>query len=372
MKGDQAAGSISTTRVNIEDVRVGDRVIAANPQVTDEERSTWIDPDWSDWRRAHLSMPKDDGGMIEIDLLRPDDWFEIYDVRPGESIDLQLPELGANGLAYVIDTDPCPDIKPGPGQVVTGTFEHSTSGNVLNVQFEGESKPIGVTDNHLFWSVERSDFVPIGKMELGERVQTFQGETKRIVLKLPRPGSHRVYNLEVYAEHVYFVGEQGLLVHNEYEVGIRRNPQSGKIEQRLAAAGEHASLKGTRWNTAPPIERTQSIVNGLEDHHTIPKFLGGFEIQELVPLGSMKHDELHALINQELKARGFGVANGGIALNASAEEWSEAFSLNIGMQKQALQAVLDASRKFDAQNGTNVATTMWNSLWSRRFKRLGW
>jgi hypothetical protein len=209
-------------------------------------------------------------------------------------------------------------------------------------------------------------------MELGERVQTFQGETKRIVLKLPRPGSHRVYNLEVYAEHVYFVGEQGLLVHNEYEVGIRRNPQSGKIEQRLAAAGEHASLKGTRWNTAPPIEKATAIANGIEEHHGIPKFLGGDVIQDLIPLGTKHHDELHAMINMELKARGFGAENGSVNLNASREEWIDEFRRNPAMQKDALQAVLDASKAFDSKHGTSVARTVWNSLWEGQFKRVGW
>ena len=73
-------------------------------------------------------------------------------------------------------------------------------------------EPIGVTDNHLFWSVDRQEFVPIGEMEIGERVQTYHGETKRIASKLPRPGPPKeVYNLEVYGEHVYFVGDEALL-----------------------------------------------------------------------------------------------------------------------------------------------------------------
>jgi hypothetical protein len=45
-------------------------------------------------------------------------------------------------------------------------------------------------------------------------VQTYHGETKRIEQKLPRPGPQLVYNLEVYGEHVYYVGDSGLLVHN--------------------------------------------------------------------------------------------------------------------------------------------------------------
>ncbi len=41
-----------------------------------------------------------------------------------------------------------------------------------------------------------------------------EGESRRVVSLLPRPGPEVVYNLEVHREHVYQVAEQGLLVHN--------------------------------------------------------------------------------------------------------------------------------------------------------------
>lgn len=40
------------------------------------------------------------------------------------------------------------------------------------------------------------------------------GDTKRVISKLPRPGPEAVYNLEVHGEHVYYVGVNGVLVHN--------------------------------------------------------------------------------------------------------------------------------------------------------------
>jgi len=110
--------------------------------------------------------------------------------------------------------------------------------------------------------------VQAGQLDVGERVLTFSGDTKRVVTKLPRPGPQPVYNLEVHAEHVYFVGEDGLLVHNSegYSLGIRRNPRSGKIEQRLAANGRQGSLKGTLWNTAPEIQKRPKT---SQNHHLI-------------------------------------------------------------------------------------------------------
>ena len=59
-----------------------------------------------------------------------------------------------------------------------------------------------------------------GSLRIGERLQTLHGNTKTVVAiqKLPRSGPQPVFNLEVHDEHVYFVGEDGVLVHNAYDV----------------------------------------------------------------------------------------------------------------------------------------------------------
>ena len=88
---------------------------------------------------------------------------------------------------------------------------------------ESASQPIGVTDNHLFWSEDRGEFIEIGRMEIGERVRTLFGETKILAQKFPRPGPPaEVYNLEVHEEHVYFVGDDGVLAHNTCDAALRR------------------------------------------------------------------------------------------------------------------------------------------------------
>ncbi|MEM7477948.1 MAG: EndoU domain-containing protein, partial [Planctomycetota bacterium] len=304
----------------IEEIRVGDRVLARNPEVSDEERQGWEEPDWNHWLHLSLVMPKKDGSQLNIEMLRPEPWVleqlsyvvaechrstnskqpsklpegdnksttaqitiqpasassaqltpanatppqltlppaggsdvsaagegshtpgnetsdDLQPLSPLRQIyreigytaalcvaanhelvalklDMELPELGALGSAYITNIQPCPTIAPGEGQPVVSTFAHPPSESVLDVFFEGQDESIGVTENHWFWSVDRQRFLEIGKMHLGERVQTFHGDTKRIESKLPRPGSQIVYNLEVFGEHVYFVGELGSLVHN--------------------------------------------------------------------------------------------------------------------------------------------------------------
>ena len=100
-----------------------------------------------------------------------------------------------------------------PGAVVTGTFAH-VSNAVIDLQIEGQPKPIGSATTHPFQPVDRQDFVEAGQLQQGERVQLYNGETKRVVQKLPRPGPVNVYNLEVYAERVYRVTPDGVLAHN--------------------------------------------------------------------------------------------------------------------------------------------------------------
>ena len=299
----------------IEQIKVGDRVMARNPEVTEEERASWEEPDWDQWLHLSLVMPKADGSELKIELLRPESWVldqmsyvieerepesssnlaplaplagrgaggegqndqaspaepdlvplspmrpfyrqlgltsAVLDIAGVELVDLtvemDLPEMGAIGTAVITDIKPCSAVQTGNGQPVTATFSHPPSTAVLNVIFSGESDPIGVTDNHLFWSVDRQRFLPIGKMEIGETVQTFHGDTKRIEAKLPRPGPQVVYNLEVYGEHVYFVGEQGILAHNMYG------------EEELLEKARRLQVSGVIANTDDALEETLELM----------------------------------------------------------------------------------------------------------------
>lgn len=233
----------------IETLRVGDRVLAWNPDITDEEREEFLEPDWSSWHRASLEMVRPDESVLQIEMIRPREWFQENDVAPGKMVFVDLPEMGAEGDARVLSTGECPPVRSGVGNVVTATFAHPPDEQVLNVLFEGESQPIGVTENHLFWSVDQLMFVPIGELPVGERTQSYSGQTKRILQKLPLSGPQLVYNLEVYPEHVYFVGEQGILAHNEYLYAVR-----------VKATGEILYVgKGTLGRTKTAVQRISSF-----------------------------------------------------------------------------------------------------------------
>jgi Pretoxin HINT domain len=275
---DISAASSKRKTAPIEGLKVGDRVIAHNPQISAEERAKWTEPHWPQWLHLSLTMRKSDGTTLNMELLRPESWVreqvglvvqaisndrppvapepgpnpETSSVTPLESndgqlpysplrpifrdlaitggdlaisgkelhailIDMDLPELAITGPAVVHEIQNAPPVNPGDGRVVTATFRHS-SGDVIDLVVGDASatsqSTIGTTSNHPFWSQDRQQYIQAGQLAIGERLQTHSGDTKRVVSKLARPGPEPVYNLEVFAEHVYYVGEDGLLVHN--------------------------------------------------------------------------------------------------------------------------------------------------------------
>ena len=228
---------------NIEDIRVGERTLGANPQgrVDDELDDSIFET--VPFCKYSLRTAKKDGSQCDIQLLRPNNWLDEEITRLRRKIDgrvvdevdlladslllgelnssdnyafdvwLELPEMGVVGWATLTNVDENVDVQNGAGNVVTGTFAHIAD-NAIDLVVEDQAEPIGCTDNHPFWSVDRQDFIPAGELIEGERLLLYNGESKRVVQKLPRPGPQVVYNLEIYGEHVYHVAADGVLVHN--------------------------------------------------------------------------------------------------------------------------------------------------------------
>ena len=294
--------------VPIESIRVGERVLARNPEISDEVRSHWEDPDAAEWACVDVRLPKRDGSQLAIRLLRPRDWLRLQigfqiaepdtastatswlsagsaesdsaerlvrevqqaaaEVRAGGleltavTLDIDLPEMGVAGLGVIQGIEPCPELASGPGQLVTATFHH-TSGDVLDLVLQGSrsgesEESLGVTAEHPFWSVDRGGFVEAGELAPGERVAAFAGE-KTVVSRLPRPGPQAVFNLEVFGEHVYFVGQDGALVHNSYiKRAIKR-----RDAQRSNGQVAHIDPTKNRLTTSP-----RSMLHG---DHILPQ-----------------------------------------------------------------------------------------------------
>lgn len=170
-------------------------------------------------RTIRLQMEKSGGGRVQIQLLRDVAWMEAQGCVVGETIFLNLPELGAEGIADVLAIESCPpletlpaDCNPSQHRLVTGTIQHE-SGEKLDLKLTSEPAPIGVTPSHPIWSVDQQDWISAADLKPGETVKTLTG-TARVEMIREREGAEPVYNIEVDGDHVYRVGEQGLLVHD--------------------------------------------------------------------------------------------------------------------------------------------------------------
>lgn len=183
-------------------------------------RAVWLSQEWGD------------GCRLEVGLLRSLGWLAERAIGAvGDTVAIELPEMGAEGELRVVAIRECPLIEDGPGRIVTGVFRFSR-GSVYNLFVEGEPSPIGVTVGHPFWSVDRRDWVPVEQLLEGERLATLDGRTTT-VRKWEYRGEEPVYNLEVDADHCYRVGEQGILVHNA----------SGPKAQFTHTSGESTGLR---------------------------------------------------------------------------------------------------------------------------------
>ena len=155
---------------------------------------------------------RNDLSVVEAEFIRPRAWIESLGLVKGALIDLAVPELEIDGLAEVTAVRACPPIADGEGRVVTGRFVTRDVANVVRVALASGTE-IRATDVHPVWSVDREDWVPAGKLEPGELVDTLIGPVAVVTVE-PLDRHPAVYNLEVHGEHVYRIAVDGVLVHN--------------------------------------------------------------------------------------------------------------------------------------------------------------
>jgi len=190
---------------------IGSRVLAINPR-PEEFDDSFAEPVQSEWARVSFLIVRNDLSVVEAEFIRPRAWIDSLGLVKGARIDLAVPELGIDGLAEVTALRACPPIADGEGRVVTGKFVTRDVANVVRVTLANGTE-IRATDVHPVWSIDREDWVPAGKLEPGELVDTLSGPVTVVgVEQLDRHPA--VYNLEVHGEHVYRIAVDGVLVHN--------------------------------------------------------------------------------------------------------------------------------------------------------------
>ena len=195
-------------------------MLADNPR-TEEFDDSFAEPVQSEWARVSFLIVRNDLSLVEAEFIRPRAWIESLGLVKGARIDLAVPELKIDGLAEVTAIRPCPPIAEGEGRVVTGRFVTRDVTNVVRITLATGTE-IRATDVHPFWSIDREDWVPAGKLEPGEHVDTLSGPVAVTSVE-PLERHPAVYNLEVHGEHVYRIAVDGVLVHNagpSYTLGL--------------------------------------------------------------------------------------------------------------------------------------------------------
>lgn len=244
----------SQSKGTIEAMEVGDYVTT----YTQAERGDRLPIDdtqgkWVARLRIRLRLDKEDDGHSKIVLLRESEWVRAGQVAVGGTVYLNMPEMGCVGHARVEAIEPCMVfLRWGNSTIrmVTGTFAH-TATECGDLRLKGESTPIGVTPLHPFWSEDRFDWVPAGELRPGETVKTIEGTTTVESYTL-RDKPEPTFNMEVEGDHVYRVGEQGILVHNasvhyskhdaKDDDKTRRDKNSCNVEMYLDSTGVSGSI----------------------------------------------------------------------------------------------------------------------------------
>jgi len=195
----------------IEDIRCGDRIPSELPdgQLPDDEP----EPDPATWRLVALELTKDNGDLVQVNLLRPLVWLQQAGAIDNGTFPINVEELDLEGQAAVLKVRPCPPIQPGKGQVVTGTFRH-TCDEFVHLHIDGEPEPIVCTTGHPIWSEDRQTFVDAADLQTQETVRLTSGTFSQVSLVKRESRTQNVFNFEVNRTHVYHVGTTGLLAHN--------------------------------------------------------------------------------------------------------------------------------------------------------------
>jgi hypothetical protein len=140
----------------------------------------------------------EEGHCVEFGLLRDLLWMEVNGVQEeGDHVAMDLPEMGVIGEVQVLRIDPCPEIEDGPGCLVTGWFRHS-QGHIWEVHLEG-GEVIETTDEHPFWSADRTAFVPACELMPSEHLSGRDGLVKVLSVRV-RGGLEPVYTASTQAK----------------------------------------------------------------------------------------------------------------------------------------------------------------------------
>jgi len=283
--------------IPIEQVPLGARIPTKNPKPWEYDDSL-PDPVQADWAKISITMHRNDGGIVDAELIRPRWWIAQHSIVAGKHLPMNIEELQVHGYALVTSIDDCPEIADGEGSVVTAKFltrEVNTIARVKILGVDGQIEVLEGTTIHPIWSVDRNDWTQLSELQEGERLQAAYGIATVVSIAIVNT-SVPVYNIEVHGEHVYQVGELGVLVHNACETLVLEVGQvaggfmttSGKLLGKISTLtrGGHEALADTIPNVVSLCRNGQAFgfSVGKQSNGVISVFnSGGFGLPGGIP-----------------------------------------------------------------------------------------
>ena len=208
-------------REKIENLRVGQRVVASLSNATDSYPTSVDQKTWrllklqGEWRWADGTQD-----VIQVESLQPPDWIRDHGAEVGALVPfpLDLLEMGVPEglLARVVANESCPEIKPGKGRVILNTVNHLNNDVYeLTVNNGNRTEVLRPTGLHKFYSETRQDWISTKNLQPNDSLSGIN-EPLRVVSVHSLPGTQRVYNITVEDEHVYRVSSLAALTHNNW------------------------------------------------------------------------------------------------------------------------------------------------------------
>ncbi len=131
---------------------------------------------------------------------------------------------------------------------VIGKVEH-TGNVVMDVSFLGMT--VTSTPDHGYFSVTRNRYVPAAYLQVGELLQTPEGQTAKVdAVSPPRYGLVKLYNIEVEDFHNYFVGgaNGAVQVHNGVPGACIPMPAEATEETVQSARLAYLGRTPSKWS----------------------------------------------------------------------------------------------------------------------------
>ena len=135
--------------IAIEQIQLGLRVPTKNPKPWEYDASL-PEPDSATWCKVSLTVQRSDGGVVDMELLRPRWWLEEHNLTVGASVDIHVEELQVSGLAEIQSVENSPAIADGEGSVITSLFKTRVASELVTITLEDGTSLTG-TPVHPVW-----------------------------------------------------------------------------------------------------------------------------------------------------------------------------------------------------------------------------